>query len=78
MNEQKIKDSHERGYGVGQTWKDDYIPGGPYVYSGRNNPQMVEQDKAEHKAYMEGFREGLRHNLLPSASEVLRKMNGIR
>lgn len=48
------------GFETGVSWTATHVPGGPWIYSGQDT-EGRQQSRAEHQAWMAGWREGCRH-----------------
>ncbi len=60
--------SYGDGYEAGLSWKDSYVPGGPFCFSPRPEDsqdmrEMANRTLEAHKAWMLGFHEGYAKNL---------------
>lgn len=60
--ETRFPESYERGFISGINWDANWIPGGPWIYRGKDK-KMEEEDTLKHKNYMDGFHAGLEHRL---------------
>lgn len=54
--------SYETGYNTGLNWDASWMPGGPWVYEGRNK-EIHAHDKTKYDAWHEGFARGLKIRL---------------
>ena len=56
-----IDKHYQDGYQTGLSWKNNWVPGGPWVCDGLNPryKKMSEETKKENNEWQEGFRKGL-------------------
>lgn len=52
--------SYQKGFLSGLYWPDrwDHKPGGPWVYSGKNNKELAEKSRQEHDDWMQAWELG--------------------
>jgi hypothetical protein len=58
-----LDESYADGFDTGHNWKNNYVPGGPFNYSVRENESdlvkwLAMQSQAEHAAWMQGWHDG--------------------
>lgn len=65
----RFKETFMQGYETGLTWKDRYIPGGPFISTARPTPWSTDREKKayedsyrNHREYMIGFRAGIKQS----------------
>jgi hypothetical protein len=56
--ETRFPEKYQEGFNTGVTWDANWMPGGPWIYKGKNDA-MHEADKLKHKNWMDGFSAGL-------------------
>lgn len=58
----RFPDSYDRGFESGINWDANWMPGGPFVYAGKNGA-LREADEVKYKVWHEGFNAGLKLRL---------------
>lgn len=61
-----FREKYLDGLNTGLNWDGNYIPGGPWVYNGRNDEMRVKSN-LEYEYWMKGFHEGLAKRLATNA-----------
>jgi len=58
--------TYTEGYKTGRNWKDDYIPGGPFVCD--------KESREDNLVWMEGFYDGLKNNRYKNNDKIIKLM----
>lgn len=59
----RFPESYEAGFDTGVNWDGNWMPGGPWVYTGSKRPDLREADETKHRLWHEGFNAGLKLRL---------------
>jgi hypothetical protein len=60
-------ETYAEAFETGATWDANWMPGGPYIYSGNKRPDIREADEARFREWHEGFNAGLKLRLETNA-----------
>lgn len=57
--ETRFPESYHSGFKTGIEWDANWMPGGPWVYSGTKLPELRHADEIKYKNWHSGFNDGL-------------------